>query len=309
MRNETFTFSSDEGTGIFVYKWFPDTSEGLKGVVQIAHGMAETAARYERFAKVLVEAGFGVYANDHRGHGKSAISVDKQGILAKSDGFNWMVKDVHKLTEIIKKENPGMPVFLFGHSMGSFVSQRYLELYGNELKGAVLSGSNGRQGVFLKVARFIAKLECNKSGRDVPSMKLNQMSFGNFNDSFKPARTEFDWLSRDHAEVDKYIADPYCGAIFPAGFFYDFLGGLIELEKPANVAQVPKDLPLYLFAGARDPVGKAGAGVKKLYETYRSHGIKSIQIKLYEDGRHEMLNELNRDEVMRDTVKWLEGVL
>lgn len=307
MINADFRFKSDEGTEIFVYKWLPEENVEIKGVVQIAHGMAETAARYERLAKKLTEEGFAVYANDHRGHGKTAGSVEAQGVLADSDGFDWMVKDVHKLTGIIKENYGSLPVFLLGHSMGSFVTQKYMMLYGNELKGAILSGTNGKQGLMLTVASFIANGECKKNGRNAKSPKMNQMSFGSFNNSFKPARTDFDWLSRDNAEVDKYIADPYCGAMFTAGFFYDFLQGLKSLEKQENLTKIPKNLPVYLFSGALDPVGKAGKGVKSLFESYKALGIKDVSMKLYEGARHEMFNETNRDEVTADLVKWINS--
>lgn len=309
MKSETFTFKSDEGKEIFVYKWLPDENTDLKGIVQIAHGMAEHAARYERLAVKLTNEGFAVYANDHRGHGKSAETVEKQGILADSEGFHWMVEDVHKLTGIIKSEQGALPIFLLGHSMGSFVSQRYIMLYGNELKGVALSGTNGKQGMILKIGSYVAKDECEKFGRDAKSIKLNLMSFGAYNKKFKPIRTEFDWLSRDEEEVDKYIKDPYCGELFPAGFFYDFLQGLRLIEKRKNRALVPKTLSIYMFSGETDPVGKEGKGVRELYNAYVALGIEDVTMKLYKDGRHEILNETNREQVMEDLVTWIKAHL
>lgn len=306
---KNFTFKSDEGMDIYVYNWRPDEEIQIKGVVQIAHGMAETAARYERFAKVLTDNGYIVYIHDHRGHGNTAKTIENLGYLAEKDGFKWLVEDVHKLSEIIKKENPALPLFLFGHSMGSFVTQRYIMLYGKELKGTILSGSNGKQGPILNIGAFLAKREAKRNGRKAQSSKLDKLSFGSFNNAFKPNRTAFDWLSRDNDEVDKYIKDPFCGTVFTCGFFYDFLSGLKEIEKDENIALVPKDLPVFIFAGDKDPVGKNGKGIIRLFNTYKKFNIKDVTYKLYKDGRHEMLNESNRDEVMSDVINWLNNHL
>ena len=301
---ENFMFKDKGDLKIFVYKWLPDENVKVKGVVQIAHGMAETAARYEGFARALTNDGFIVYANDHRGHGKTAGEASKLGDLGE-DGFNSMVENMHELNERIKEENPDLPIFLFGHSMGSFLTQRYICLYGSELKGAIISGSCGKQGITIDIARLIAKREIVKIGRAGKSNKLDKLSFGSYNKSFKPNRTAFDWLSRDNSEVDKYIDDPFCGTVFTAGFFYDFLGGLKSIAEHKEIENVPKNLPIYIFSGDKDPVGKNGKGVLKLVKTYKEHGMVDLTYKLYNDGRHEMLNEINKEEVIADVLKWL----
>ncbi|TGE35238.1 alpha/beta hydrolase [Desulfosporosinus fructosivorans] len=307
-RNE-FTFRSEEGTEIFVSTWMPDDKVTAKGIVQIAHGMAETGARYERFAKKLTENGYIVYINDHRGHGKTAKTVGNVGYLAETEGFKWLVEDLHQLSAIIKREKPNLPLFLLGHSMGSFVTQKYIMLYGQELKGTILTGSNGKQGIILHIARLLAKVEVMIHGRRAKSEKLAKMSSGRYNKAFKPNRTDFDWLSRDTTEVDKFINDPFCGTVFTAGFFYDLLTGLIEIENKRNIATVPKELPIYIFSGDKDTVGRQGKGIIKLFDTYKEIGIRNVSCKLYKDGRHEMLNETNREEVMRDVIAWLDGNL
>ena len=304
MKVENFTFKDKGNLEIFVYKWLPDEKVQVKGIVQIAHGMAETAGRYEGLASILTENGFMVYANDHRGHGKTARETSKLGDLGE-DGFNKMVENMKELNEIIKKENSNLPIFLLGHSMGSFLTQRYICLYGSGLKGAILSGSCGKHGVMIDVGRLIAKGEIKKIGRGGKSNKLDKLSFGSYNNSFKPNRTAFDWLSRDNNEVDKYIVDPFCGTVFTAGFFYDFLGGLKCIADKREIKKVPRDLPIYIFSGDKDPVGKSGKGVLKLVRTYKEHGIEDLSYKLYKDGRHEMLNEINKEEVMADVIKWL----
>ena len=306
MISESFTFKDKGDLEIFVYKWLPDENEEVKGVVQIAHGMAETAARYESFASTLTKDGFIVYANDHRGHGKTAGEIEKLGDLGE-DGFNMMVENMHELNERIKEENMNLPVFLFGHSMGSFLTQRYICLYGSQLKGAIITGTCGKQGIIIDIGRLMAKGEIRKIGRCGKSNKLDKLSFGSYNNSFKPNRTGFDWLSRDNKQVDKYIDDPFCGTVFTAGFFYDFLSGLKSIADDIEIKNVPKDLPIYIFSGDKDPVGRNGKGVLKLVKTYKKQGIKDLTYKLYKDGRHEMLNETNKEEVMVDVIKWLNA--
>ena len=302
----SFSFQAEVGIDVFVDDWNPNNGVKVKGIVQLAHGMAETAARYERFAEVLTRNGYAVYANDHRGHGKTAGGLENVGYLAEKDGLELLVKDMHQLSTMILKEHQALPLFLFGHSMGSFASQRYIMLYGDGLKGVVLSGSNGSQTFLHRIGFFISKSEVKKHGRKAKSVKMNQLSFGSYNKHFNPNRTEFDWLSRDNVEVNKYIADPYCGSVFAAGFFYDFMKLFKIIDNEKNMELVPNNLPIFLFSGDKDPVGNYGKGVMKLFKAYKKHGIKDITVKLYSGGRHESLNEINRDEVMANVVKWLD---
>ena len=306
MISESFTFKGKGDLKIFVYKWMPDEEMQVKGVVQLAHGMAETAARYENFANNLTNDGFIVYANDHRGHGKTAGKIDGLGELG-NDGFNSMVEDMHTLNDIIKEDNMTLPIFLFGHSMGSFLTQRYICLYGSELKGAILTGTCGNQGFIVDIGRIVTKEGIIRRGRGSKSINLNKLIFGANNNSFKPSRTYFDWLSRDNKEVDKFIDDPYCGAIFTTGFFYDFLSGIKSAADETEIKNIPSDLPIYIFGGDKDPVGKNGKGVLKLVETYKKHGIIDLTYKLYKDGRHEMLHETNKEEVIENIIKWLNA--
>lgn len=306
MIKETFNFTSSDGIDIFVYKWMPKDNK-VKGIVQIAHGMAETAKRYEPFAQILTRNGYVVYANDHRGHGKTAGKIENLGYLGDEDGFDLLVGDLHDLSGIIKDEYPSIPLFLFGHSMGSFAAQRYIMLYNKALRGLILSGSNGKQGILLNVGCMVAKRELKKHGRRRQSMKLHNLVFGNYNKRFKPNRTDFDWLSRDDDAVDQYIDDPFCGRVFTTGFFYDFFKGLLAIENKKNVPLIPKDIPIFIFSGDQDPVGKFGKGVMDLYHRYKNHGVHDIEYKLYKDGRHEMLKEMNRDEVFDDILRWLDA--
>jgi len=308
MHTEEASFLDIENVVIYYYKWSPDNIDNAKGVVQISHGMAEISERYERLAKALTSEGYIVYCNDHRGHGKTAGILENVGYLRDEDGFLWLVKNMYELSQIIKNENCGLPLFLLGHSMGSFLSQRYIQLYGKEISAVILSGTNGKQGLVLDLGLSIAKLEIIKKGRKAKSDVLNNLSFGSYNKAFKPARTEFDWLSRDTKEVDKYIENEFCGGVFTAGFFYDFFIGLKEIEKNSNINDIPKNLPIYVFSGVKDPVGGV-KGVMKLVKTYKNLGISDITYKFYENGRHEMLNEINREEVTSDLIVWLNSKL
>lgn len=305
MKCKEFYFKGKEDLNIHVYKY---TSENIKpkAVVQIAHGMSETAIRYKEFAQELTKNGYVVYINDHRGHGITAKTIDNIGYLAEKDGFTCLVEDMNILTNIIKEENPDLPIYLFGHSMGSFVSQRYIMEYGDNLAGLILSGSNGKHGKILKVAQLISKSEIKKHGRRHRSKKLDNLIFGGNNKGFKPSKTDFDWLSRDEKEVQKYIDDPFCGVLFTCGFFYDFIKGLQEVEDKENLKKVPLDLPIYIMSGDKDPVGKNGKGVLRLKDRYVNLGVKKVSCKLYEGGRHEMLNEINKEEVIKDIISWLD---
>lgn len=299
-----FYFKDSKGQEIHAYRWFPEGA--VKAIVQISHGMAETAARYERFGEFLTSQGYGVYVNDHRGHGKTAKSVENLGYMGEGDAFEDMVQDMYELNEVIHEENDGLKVFLFGHSMGSFLSQRYLQIHGKSIDGMILSGTNGKQGIIVDFGRLISKMEMKKKGPKAQSERMNSLSFGGYNRVFKPCRTDFDWLTRDEKEVDKYVADEFCGTVFTTSFYYYFLTGLKNLYKNENLKHVPRDIPILIFAGAKDPVGNSGKGILKLYNMYKELKVDHVNYKLYREGRHEMLNELNREEVMNDVLEWLE---
>lgn len=306
MKQSEFRLTGKYDQSIHVSKWISEEKKP-KAVVQLAHGMAEHIARYSGFAQKLVDAGYAVFGNDHRGHGKTAESMENIGYFADADGFNVVVEDMKLLTDTIKQEHPGLPVFLFGHSMGSLLSRSYITRYGENLKGVVLSGTAASPGLLGIVAVLLAKIECKIKGRKVPSNFLNSMVFGAFNKPYKPARTDFEWLSRDTEQVDLYVNDPYCGGVFTAGFFFDLFTGLNEMFTAENTNKVPKELPMYIFSGEMDPVGgKKGHMVKKTFETYKNAGIRDIEIKLYPGGRHEMLNETNKEDVYKDIIEWFD---
>ncbi|HBF4252786.1 TPA: alpha/beta hydrolase, partial [Clostridioides difficile] len=306
MKCTNFTFKGEEGLDIYTYKWEDENIKKPKAVIQIAHGMAETAQRYETFAKVLTKNGYIVYINDHRGHGKTAKIIENVGHLAEKEGFRCLVEDMYTLTNIIKKENEDLPIYLFGHSMGSFASQRYIMDYGNNLSGLILCGSNGKQGIILNLAHLIINREIKKYGRRSRSNKINDLIFGG-QIIRRNEKTKFDWLSRDKEQVEKYINDPFCGVVCSCGFFYDLVQGLKEIEDKENLKKVPLDIPIYIISGDKDPIGKNGKGVLRLRDRYIKLGVKDVTCKLYKDGRHELLNEINKEEVFEDIICWLNN--
>lgn len=283
-----------------------DSLSPLKGVVQIAHGMAEHAPRYAYFAHCLNKAGYAVYANDHRGHGRSAESESQQGYLGGKDGFDLLIADMAHLAQIARTNHPDIPLFLFGHSMGSFASQRFLMDYSGLIDGLILSGSNGKQGAVLSFGRWIAGIERTLRGDRAKSKLLNRLSFGAYNKKFAPNRTPYDWLSCDETSVDRYIADPWCGAVFPTSFFTGFFDTLLYIENPKHFHKIPLSTPIIILSGDQDPVGSFGKGVTELYNRYRNTGVQDVSIKLYSGARHEILNELNRDDVIRDIIDFLD---
>lgn len=305
MKSSEFRFENNDKQKIFVHKWYSENNENIKAVIQISHGMAEHSARYKDFAEFLTSSGFIVYANDHRGHKNNVESVDKQGFFAVNDGWLKVVDDMYKLTEIIKKENPDKPIFIFAHSMGSLLTRTYISKYPNSVNGVVLSGTSGEKGFLVKAGKFISKIIGVFNNKQTPSKFLDNMSFGKFNSYFKPNRTKFDWLSRDNENVDRYIDDPYCGAIFPNRFYYDLSWGVDFNNKKENINNISKNLPIFLISGDKDPVGGFTKGVKSVYEDYKNAGIKDIELKFYKDARHEIVNEINRKEVYNDVVEWL----
>ena len=248
----TFTLKDPQGFEIFVYKWAPQPGVRTRGVVQISHGAAEHALRYKRFALFLNAAGYVVYANDHRGHWKTAGSLEKAGI-AGPDGWNGMVNDMKLITDRIRAENPGLPLILFGHSMGSFMSQQYIQQWGKGLAGVVLSGTTGSLGENLPETIAIADQMVQAQGPDVPSAVFGGM-FSGFNKPFEPVKTGFEWLSRDEAEVQKYVDDPWCGFPFTNRLVADMLKGGLNVWKPENEARIPQG-----SAGA-DDLGGDGPG-------------------------------------------------
>ena len=280
----------------------------MKAIFQIAHGMAEHGERYEDFAKFLCKNGYAVYANDHIGHGKSVATDDDLGYFGERDGWLGFVNDAKLLTDLAKGEYPDKPVVLFGHSMGSFIARSYCEKFGADLAGAVFcgtSGTNPAAGVAIRLADVIAKIK----GSRYRSEFINKLAFGAFNKKIEKPRTPFDWLSRDNAQVDKYIADKYCGFLFTAVGYRDMSTVLWSVSGKSWYANLPFVLPVLLISGEMDPVGAYGKGIRQVFRDLKSSGHKNVLMKLYKNDRHEILNELDKEDVYKDVVDWADKLL
>lgn len=298
--------ASPDGVRLYVHRWLPENSP--KAVVQIAHGMAEHGGRYARLAAALTAAGYAVYANDHRGHGRTARAAEDLGFITHRDGWRKWVDDLWLLNRRIAADHPGVPIILLGHSMGSFLAQQFISEHGESLAGVVLSGSTGKPTPLAIAGRLIARVERLRLGPRGRSPLLHALAFGPMNRAFEPVRTPFDWLSSDAAEVDNYAADPMCGN-FRASvqLWIDLLDGWGHLSKPSSIARIPKRLPIYIIGGRRDPVSGNSKGLEKLVAVYRNAGLERVTHRFYPEARHELFNEINRDEVTRDLIAWLDG--
>ena len=301
----THTYQSFDDQTIFYYQWKAKESVPFKGIVQISHGIGEHAGRYKSIAKKLCKQGYEVYANDHRIHGKSSKSNEYLGFYDGEDYFSDAINDMRKLTEIIKVEHPNKKIILLGHSMGSLLSREYATLYGDDLEALILSGTaafmKGLGSFGLISTEFFSKLNGQHRSNEI----LKNLFFHQFNKYFKPNRTKVDWISSDEKQVDKFEKDPLRIEDFSLGVFRDILKGTKKVSKLGMFEITPKNLPIYIFSGDKDPVGEMGKGVKKVAKNYKKVGVQDVTLKLYEGGRHEMLHETNRNEVEKDLLKWL----
>jgi len=304
VRSSTFTLASTDGVSLFVYRWSPEVAP--KAAVQIAHGLVEHAGRYARLAKALTHAGYAVYADDHRGHGRTASTPEDFGFFAERDGWRKCIDDLWRVNQRIATDLPGLPIVLIGHSMGSFMAQHFISEHGEALSGVVLVASNGKPAPLTAAAKIIAHLERLRLGPRSRSARLHSMVVGAFNKQFEPVRTEADWLSRDSAEVDKYVADPLCRFRPTVQLWIDLLSALYEIAKPARQARIPKQLPIYIIAGTRDPASANGKGLEQLLSAYHAAGLQRVACRFYPDARHELFNETNREEVTRELLAWLD---
>ncbi len=299
-----FSFQSVRNQPLSARKWIPDGP--VRGVVQLVHGMAEHIDRYDGVAEALNAHGFLVAGHNQLGHGEG---TPLRGYFGEKDGWQSLVDDVHGLRLQMQKEYPGLPWFVLGHSMGSFVTRCYLMDHSEGLQGAVLSGTGSFDEATVTAGLALSRAVCLCTGPKKESPLINRVGFSSSNKPFAPNRTDFDWLTRDEAEVDKYVADPWCGFLFTAGGYQDMFTGLRRMSDPEEIRKMRKDLPVLLISGAMDPVGAMGKGVEKAADSFRAAGLQDVRVKLYPEARHELFNELNRQEVYEDLASWLSGHL
>ena len=302
--------SSDGSSRIHAAEWTPESGE-IIGVLQIAHGVAEYGMRYEPFARFLNAHGFLVVANDHLGHGLSAEKDADTLYFGPRDGWKHVVDDMYALRCRTKEKYPDVPYFLMGHSMGSFLTRTYLIRYPGTVDAAIIMGTGWQPEMTIRGGLLLAGILSGLKGPDAVSKMVTNMAFGAYNKAFgdKP-RTPNDWLSADTDNVDRYMADPLCGADATVGLFRQMLRGLRFNQTPRNIDKMDKDAPILLIAGQDDPVGDMGAGARRTHDAFKRAGIRDVTLKLYPGLRHEILNEAAmRDTVYGDIGAWLDRVL
>jgi len=303
-RKEFYFPSSDGKTSIHAIEWTPDGD--VRGVYQIAHGVAEYALRYEPFAEFLTDKGFVVVANDHIGHGQSVAEGAAPLYFGEKDGWTHVVDDMHALRNLTAQKYPGLPYFLMGHSMGSFLARTYLIRYPGTVSAAIIMGTGQQPGYMVAGGKLAAAIFGRKSGFDKFDATVDSLAFGAYNKPFEPKRTNYDWLSVNTENVDAYIADPLCGGQATVGLFRDMLGGIGFISKASNLAQMDMSTPILFISGAMDPVGDLGKGTTKAYESFKKAGVRDVTLKLYPGLRHEILNEKEKDQVRADILAWVE---
>lgn len=297
--------STDKVNNIHVYIWEPENKP--EAILQISHGMKEHIMRYEEFAKFLSSKGILVIGNDHLGHGNTVKDEADFGFFG-SERSKTVVDDLHEVTLYAKsKFGADIPYFLLGHSMGSFMARRYLMTYGNELSGAIISGTGSQPGLLLACGRMIANITgLVKGDRYIPTL-IKNMAFGTYLNHIDNPRTESDWLCKDEKIVDKYNNDKFCTFEFTVDGYKTLFESIAFIQNKNNINKIPKSLPIIFISGSEDPVGEYGKGVKRAYEDIKGSGVKDVESILYEGGRHEMLNEIEREDVYNDIYCWISN--
>lgn len=300
---QTITYpSSNQIDTVCATVWTPQGE--ARGILQLCHGMCEYIDRYDHFARYLAGNGFIVCGNDHIGHGQTAGSEEKLGYFAPSDGAQHLINDVHQLRKWMQEETAGLPYFLLGHSMGSFITRNYIVQHPKGLSGYICCGTSGPNplaSVGIRTANHMIK----KHGDRYRSSLLKSLAFKNYNRKYGKGAPEFAWVSRDEAVTEAYEKDPYCNFTFTAGAFRDLFTLLQTVSQDDWAGKVNKYLPILLLSGEMDPVGGYGKGVEKVYRRLSDSGVYDLKYKLYLGARHELLNETNREEVYVDILNWI----
>lgn len=305
MRTDFF-FKSGSGARLHGCRWTPDSQ--VRAVLQIVHGIAEYVERYDGFANFLNRQGILVVAEDHMGHGKSISQECPQGYFA--GGWQTAVDDTYRLTRDTMAEFRDVPFILFGHSMGSFMARTILAKYPDSgITAAVICGTGWQPAPVLAAGKAACALVCRAKGERAPSPLLQAMAFGTYNRKVEHPRTPYDWISRDNSVVNAYKADPLCGFTPTAGLMRDMMEGIAYIQREENLAKMGKAIPVLFIAGGDDPVGSYGAGVRTAAEAFRKAGMERVDVRIYPLCRHELLNEINREEIMDDVSRWIDGVL
>ena len=301
-----FYFNSSTGKNkIHARMCVPDAEP--RAIVQIIHGIAEYIDRYDEFMSFLADNGIIAVGTDHLGHGKSIESDEQTGFFAYDNGWDYVVRDEEVLRLAMHENYPELPIIVFGHSMGSFMARTLLIRYPDAFNAAIISGTGNQGAALVNGGLIMDNLVTGLKGAHHYNKFLNNLAFGSYNKIYDNPKTEYDWLSRDEANVQKYIDDPLCGFIPSCSLFRDMMTGVKFITNKKNLTAMNKDMPVYFMSGDMDPVGECGKGVQKAYNNFLEAGMKDVSIKLYPGGRHEMLNEINKDEVYTDILAWLDS--
>lgn len=305
VKKEDFYFDSRDGEHkIHAVRWIPD-GEKPACILQIIHGMAEHIDRYDDFACFLADRGILVVGDDHLGHGKSVKPGEPYGYFCKEDAPTVLVRDEHRLKKMVQEQYAGVPYIILGHSMGSFITRNYLLKYGSGIDGAIIMGTGMHSKPGLIFGTALAALQGMLCGADHVSKLLNMAVFGAYNKRIKSPKTPFDWLSKNEDNVRKYINDPLCGFTFTVNGFQTLFKLIYNLHDKEKLGKMPKNLPVFFLSGADDPVGDYGRSVELVYQSYREIGMENVQMKLYSEDRHELLNEVDKEDVYGDIYRWI----
>ena len=304
---QEFTFPSSDGVHTVAAAWW--RPEGPpRGIVHLVHGISEHIGRYDETARFLAEHGFLVCGEDHLGHGRT-VTDGSHGFFAPENGWTLAARDVRALRKLEGARHPNLPYFLLGHSMGSFLTRTYLILWPGTVSGAVLMGTGQEPAPLVALGKRISALECRRLGPRGVSPLVHTLSLGAYNRRFRPSRTPSDWLSRDPAEVDAFLADPLCQSRPTVSLFRDMMGGLQLIARRDQLARMDPSVPVCFLSGQEDPVGGMGRGVEQVVRMFQDAGCRDLSLHLYPGARHELFHEQNRREVWADLLDWLEDRL
>jgi len=303
MKSETFISST--GAKLNLYSLLP--IKDTKAIIHIAHGMVEHANRYSRFANELCKSGYAVYSHDIRGHGQTEAKDAPQGVLAKSNGFQVILKDQNDVMKLIKERHPNKLIVCFGHSLGSIINLNFAIRYPEMVNGLACWNSGIETGILPRASRIILSIESFFRNPNLPSLIAWKLSFGAWNAKFKPNRTDFDWLSQDKNEVDLYVKDPLCGFEASISMWRDILDGVFFAGNKKNLRKLEKKLPVHIVGGGSDPCTNNGKDMKKLANKLKNNGLTEVKCIILEDTRHESLNEINRDFTTKEFINWLDS--
>ena len=308
MKKENIYFESRDGVSkLHAIVWSDETKKPI-GILQIIHGMAEYIDRYDDFARFMVEKGFVVVGDDHLGHGDSVGENGTFGYFCKKDPATVLVRDEHRLKKLMEAKYKGVPYYILGHSMGSFIARNYLNKYGSGIQGMIVMGTGNQSKALLSASKVLVGLTGFFCGEKHVAKFINKLAFGTYNRAIEDAKTNVDWLTKDETIVDKYIADERCGFTFTVNGFRGLFELIYRLQKPKNFVNIPKQTPVFFVSGEEDPVGDYGEGVIGAKNDLVRAGLENVSMKLYPGDRHEILNETDKDIVYQDIYEWLESI-